>query len=347
VTLPWRLRPPAFHGVVGGQRWVRLRALAAEGRYRAEFAAAWANGACFLAARDGSAGRRPEVVEWKGPQAPRRAPSRLPADLRIDHVYLVSCKYKLPHHAQRVAPLDLRSRRATAGAAATGSREVAPEAAQALYDSVRASRPASWAPCPTRAASMSPPQRRRLASALGRGAWPSSAAAEAYTALSAAVARPPPGAGASACAARGPAGRAHTLWRFLRVAAATYFVLGSTGTRLVRVRVGSPWDWRQSFRLRPFEVAPAVVARQPLGQLAGQVEDRATGEPRTVAGHVEIRWSHGRFAGPPEAKVHLDTPHHQVPATGRSREVEPSMSRAEHDVGRPPLGAGRAVRSWR
>jgi hypothetical protein len=32
-----------------------------------------------------------------------------------------------------------------------------------------------------------------------------------------------------------------------------------------------------------------------------------------VEGHVEIRWSHGRFASPPEAKVYLDTPHHQVP----------------------------------
>jgi hypothetical protein len=40
---------------------------------------------------------------------------------------------------------------------------------------------------------------------------------------------------------------------------------------------------------------------------------RATGEERTVEGHVELRWSHGRFSGPPEAKVYLDTPHEQVP----------------------------------
>jgi len=39
----------------------------------------------------------------------------------------------------------------------------------------------------------------------------------------------------------------------------------------------------------------------------------ATGEDRTVEGHVELRWSHGRFGGPPEAKVYLDTPHHEVP----------------------------------
>jgi hypothetical protein len=32
-----------------------------------------------------------------------------------------------------------------------------------------------------------------------------------------------------------------------------------------------------------------------------------------VAGHVEVRWSHGRFRGPPEAKVYLDTRHHEIP----------------------------------
>lgn len=34
---------------------------------------------------------------------------------------------------------------------------------------------------------------------------------------------------------------------------------------------------------------------------------------RRGAGHVEIRWSHGRFAQNPEAKVYLDAAHHDVP----------------------------------
>jgi hypothetical protein len=97
------------------------------------------------------------------------------------------------------------------------------------------------------------------------------------------------------------------------VAAATYFVLGSDGSRMVRMRVGSPWDWRQSFRLRRFEVEPAAASRQPVVDWAATVEDRDAGADRTVEGHVEVRWSHGRFANPPEAKVYLDTPHHQVP----------------------------------
>ena len=35
--------------------------------------------------------------------------------------------------------------------------------------------------------------------------------------------------------------------------------------------------------------------------------------PHEVNGHVEIRWSHGRFAQVPEAKVYLDTPQQLVP----------------------------------
>ena len=32
-----------------------------------------------------------------------------------------------------------------------------------------------------------------------------------------------------------------------------------------------------------------------------------------MVGHIEVRWSHGRFGGPPEAKGYLDTAHHLVP----------------------------------
>ena len=299
--------PPAAFGGVGDDRWSRLRLLAGEGRLRAEFAAAWANGTCFLRARDGLRDRPPQVVEWKGPQRPPGV-DPLPADLRIDHVYLVSCKY----NSRITLNVSPRSIFAAPGDPGTGDwfGEVAPDATQALYDIVRFETGLVGA-LPDRVGALSPAQRRQLAVALGRGRWTSPAAAEAYRALSGAVA---------AGSARRWRDRLHrrereqeaTLWRFLRVAAATYFVLGSDGTRMVRMRVGSPWDWRQSFRLRRFDVAPAAT-RQPVVTWAATVEDREAGEERTVEGHVEIRWSHGRFAGPPEAKVYLDTPHHQVP----------------------------------
>ena len=304
--------PPAAFGGVGGERWERLRALHRAGRYRAEFAAAWHNGACFLAAPDGLRGRPPAVVEWKGPQRPPGA-DPIPADLRIDHVYLVSCKYnsRIQLNASPRSIFEPGSANG-AGAGASGDwfAEVAPDALGALYE-LACFETGLTPALPARPVALTPPQRRRLAAALGKGAWTSPAAADAYAALSTAVATASTRRWRLALRA-GERVREATLWRFLRVAAASYFVLGSDGDRLVRLRVGSPWDWRQSFRLRRFDVEP-VASRQPVVGWSATVDDRSTGAARTVAGHVEIRWSHGRFAGPPEAKVYLDTPHHEVP----------------------------------
>src|SRR6202011_3535347 len=49
------------------------------------------NGRAFLLAADGLRGRIPVRVEWKGPD--RQVGSEpIPADLRIDHVFLISIK---------------------------------------------------------------------------------------------------------------------------------------------------------------------------------------------------------------------------------------------------------------
>ena len=72
--------------------WARLDELWAAGDHRADFEHGFANGRAFLAAPDGLNGRPPRIVEWTGAH---RAPGDevVPADLRVDHVYLVSCKY--------------------------------------------------------------------------------------------------------------------------------------------------------------------------------------------------------------------------------------------------------------
>ena len=69
--------PPACFGGVDRRAVGAVGRPERAGRFRPEFAAAWANGTAFLAARDGLRGRPPEVLEWKGPQRPPGAdPSR-------------------------------------------------------------------------------------------------------------------------------------------------------------------------------------------------------------------------------------------------------------------------------
>src|SRR4051812_29116117 len=84
-------RPDEVRNVSSGQ-WQRLADALDRGEHRVEFAAAWANGTALLRAEEGLRGRRPLLVEWKGPHG-SPGDDNVPADLRIDHVYLVSCKY--------------------------------------------------------------------------------------------------------------------------------------------------------------------------------------------------------------------------------------------------------------
>lgn len=300
--------PPGFVNVPV-ETWERLGAFERGGRYRVEFEAAWANGRAFLHAAQGLRGRPPLVVEWKGGQ---RAPGDevVPADLRVDHVYLISCKY-LSRILINASPAHLFDRALTGGHGLRGDdwfALVGGEAYQELYAAVRADLPGD-AGLPPFVTDLTAEHRAVLRDHLAGVHW-TPATGPRYRAFAAHVAR------ASAQRWKESLGtkrqREAMLWRLLRIGAAPYFVLGSSAERSLRLRIATPWDWRQHFELRRFD-AWGDEAGQPVVRWRAGVRDRRTGETVDVDGHVEIRWSHGRFAQPPEAKVYLDTPHHRVP----------------------------------
>jgi hypothetical protein len=288
--------------------WARLRELHRAGGHRAEFAAAWANGQAFLVADDGLSSRPPRLVEWKGPtQAP--GDEVVPADLRVDHVWMISCKY-LTKVLANAAPGRLFDRGLLAGPARTGGdwyAEVAPEPYQALFHQVRIELGAR-ASLPPHAVDLTPAHRGELRAYLD-GGW-SPEAQHAYGELARAVGRASADRWKGALAKRSEAEAA--LWRLLRIGSAPYFVLGASRDRSLRLRVMTAWDWRQAYELKRIDVW-GDDAGQPQVRWQAQVRHRAAGEVHTIDGHVEVRWSHGRFGKPPEAKVYLDTPHHRVP----------------------------------
>ncbi len=293
---------------VAPEVWSRLRAAHDAGEHRQEFAAAWANGQAFLRAAEGLRAQPPSLVEWKGPtQAP--GDEVVPADLRVDHVWLISCKY-LSKVLANAAPSRLFDRGLAGGPSRTAADwygEVAPGAYQDLYAQVRLEL-GTRAAVPPQAADLTPTHRAELRAYLDAG-W-SDEAQQAYRRLAAEV--------SSASAARWKAVVAKrtdaeaVLWRLLRIGSAPYFVLGAQRDRSLRLRVMTPWDWRQAFELKRFDVW-GDDAFQPQVRWQARIRERASGEERVVDGHVEVRWSHGRFGKPPEAKVYLDTPHHLVP----------------------------------
>jgi hypothetical protein len=376
-----RSRTPVMHSL-SPEMWERLALLRAGGAYDTEFHAAFANGRAFLSAGDGLRGRLPTLVEWKGTG---RAPGDevAPIDLRVDHVYLVSCKY-LSNILFNVSPSHVFDSLLVAGQARGGRAareplpgggdwyaEVAPAEYQALYDSVRraalssvgaASNPGEARPgdrtvrwghtpaavalpglgaaaahggparrtdegdggeprrggdappgllreLPPRAVDLTSAQRDALGRWLRPG-WPPGAKA-LYATLSGAVALASVRRWEAALRAGAGAGEA-MVWRLLRIGSAPYFVLGTSAARSLRLRIATSWDWRQQYRLLSFTTEPQAGGQPRVGWEA-VVRDRVTHVLSEVAGHIEVRWSHGRFGGLPEAKGYLDTPHHLVP----------------------------------
>jgi hypothetical protein len=297
--------PDALRNVEPSDYEALLRAWK-ERRHTDMFTAALMNGGAFLSARDGLRGRVPLVVEWKGAH---RVPGDevVPADLLIDHVYLVSCKY-LSRIVVNASPHHLFDRLLTGGHGRRGADwfgQVATVEHAALYNAVRAALDDEM-DLPVVVDALDATQRQALGHRL-RDGWPG-ASVERYEAMVERV------AAASAEHWRAAIGTdaESMLWRLLRIGSAPYFVLGASTSGFLRMRIGTPWDWRQNFELRAFEVE-ARAGGQPMVTWRAVVRERATRTERLVEGHVEVRWSHGRFAAPPEAKVYLDTPHTEVP----------------------------------
>lgn len=305
-----RARPAALRGVAP-DHWSRLQEAWGAGAERALFEQAWGNGRAFFAAEQGLRLRTPLLVEWKGNH---RDPSYdpLPVDLRIDHVYLVSCKYHSRILAN-TAPAHLFERALAPGegrgTAADWYATCAPDAYATFYAAVRREL-GSAARLPERVGDLLRHHRELLRGACARR-WPGDLDG-AYRLFSRAVAWA--SAQAWTRALKRKRLQVHMLWRLLRLSSAPYFVLGARGqAEPMRLRISTPWDWQQRYALEDLQIRPLTEAGQPAVGWSAAVRDSASGDLRSVDGHVEIRWSHGRFAGNPEAKVYLDTPPAAVP----------------------------------
>jgi hypothetical protein len=302
-------RPPEMSNLSSSD-WDQLAALWSSGAYATELTAGFLNGQAFLAAPDALNGRLPRIIEWTGGRRPP-GDEVVPSDLRVDHVYLVSCKYlsRILHNPSPARLVEGLLTQAPVDDLRDWYQRVAPVEYQELYE---ACVPVVGGPAlPARATDLAKAERRRLVLAL-RSGWPPGAA-DVYTRLCLSVSE----ATAAAWNARVSLRNAEAvLWRLLRIGSAPYFILGTSPQGSMRLRIDTPWDWRQRFRLRRFEIEPQLGG-QPRVRWAATYETRGTSEEHIVHGHVEIRWSHGRFGQPPEAKVYLDSAHDDAPGYHR------------------------------
>lgn len=298
-------RPDRLHHVPDPV-WDRLIELHRSGEHQPAFEAAFANGQAFLWADDGLRMRHPKLVEWHGPHRPP-GDDVVPADLRVDHVFQVSCKY-LSRITQNCGPARLFDR-LLVGEERTGGdwfAEVAPEKYQRFYDQA-ATRVADR--LPDQVTDLGRDHRQLLKASLRDRQLPTDLQ-PAWRELCSAV------AATSADRWRSQLDtdrkRLRMLWRLCRIGDAPYFVLGTDRRSSLRLRVASAWDWVQDHELLALRIEAREAGQPEVGWHA-EIVERTSGHRIDVHGHVEIRWSHGRFSGSPEAKVYLDTPHVDVP----------------------------------
>ena len=312
-------RPDALD--VQDETWERLERILATGKHEALALAAFANGAFFAGHRAGLDGRAPRLIEWSGD---RRIPGdqAIPADLLIDRVFMISCKYlsQILHNTAPARVFDDILAPSSQARHPDWFAELAPRQHLVLYRG--ALKLLDLDGMPDTPGWLDTAQRRRLRDAFrthGSRGMPGELRAP-YDALIAAVSKQ--SAERWQEALREPAQQERMLWRLLRTYSATYYILGIDRRRTMRLRVMTPWEWRQAFEFRSFVVEPDGRG-QPRVNWTARYRDRSSGDRREVRGHVEIRWSHRPFCGPPEAKVYLDTRHDAVPGyvplDGRAR----------------------------
>jgi hypothetical protein len=288
--------------------WKRLEELVTAGDLEDEARMAFGNGRAFLESPDALRSRLPVLVEWTGGRRPP-GDEVAPIDLRVDHVFLVSCKYLSANIANPSPARLFDGLLSTTGNWVRNDwyMETAPAEFCALYDMCRKSAGLTDLPAdPTR---LEQSDRRRLRAALPARSFPEEVQ-PLYLDLCRAVSAASAERWRDAISAFGKPEQ--MLWRLLRIGSAPYYLLGSDAKRRLRLRIASPWDWRQNFRFLSLEVSPGS-AGQPQVDWVATYETRTEREVRTVNGHVEVRWSHGRFNHPPEAKIYLDTPTDRLP----------------------------------
>jgi hypothetical protein len=286
--------------------WEGVVAACREPKNRALVESSFSNGRAFFESEDGLRRRVPLRVEWKGPHRPP-GDDVIPADIRIDHVFQVSCKY-LSKILQNAGPVRLFERNLVGEQRTRVDwfASVAPDEYQRFYGAFR---DAVSAHLPERVGELTPHDRSQIKEVF-RGRPLPDAARTLWRDLCVRVSRESSERWRSVLLDE--RSQLRTLWRILRIGDAPYFILGASGASQMRLRVASAWDWSQDFEFRALTVQPRSSG-QPEVSWQAEVLERESGSIRRVVGHVEIRWSHGRFQGAPEAKIYLDTPHDEVP----------------------------------
>lgn len=104
---------------------------------------------------------------------------------------------------------------------------------------------------------------------------------------------------------------------FLRLDAVPYVLAGIDQGQPFAIEFPDITAWRTRWRLEDVDVFPDPRAGQPVVRFELYIVRRSTRGVVRLPFHAEVRWSHGKFCGNPEAKLYRDVAWHEIPGIRR------------------------------
>jgi len=93
---------------------------------------------------------------------------------------------------------------------------------------------------------------------------------------------------------------------FFRLDSNSYLLCGIDGSNEFGVRIPSITQWKSDWTLDSITASPDLSRRQSVVDFELKFTNRSNHESSVARFHTELRWSHGRFCGSPEAKLYKE-----------------------------------------
>jgi len=94
--------------------------------------------------------------------------------------------------------------------------------------------------------------------------------------------------------------------RFFRMSDSEYVLCGSDQRNDFCVTIPPLTEWKRKWRFKQLTAHPDLSRGQSVVNFEIVVAEKASRQEYTFPFHAEIRWSHGKFSGNPEAKLYKD-----------------------------------------
>lgn len=101
--------------------------------------------------------------------------------------------------------------------------------------------------------------------------------------------------------------------QFFRVNSVPYILAGLDNRKPFALEIPDLTAWKQNWRLVEVSARPDLTRKQSVVNIGVTVERKELRQRFPLSFHVEIRWSHGKFCGNPEAKLYKEFDWADVP----------------------------------